>query len=125
MTKLEIIEDVTSFYNINNRSICKRENRSDACVYEDSNGNKCAVGRYLIDTSDLIITVGTSIRKLIEIRNANNLDELLKKEYRGHSEDFWSALQNFHDFESNFTNEGLSEKGLSEKKFLISLYKNK
>ena len=125
MTKLEIIEETTSFYNSHNRAVFIRDNRSDACVYEASNGNKCAVGRCLIDTSNLVDRVAISVATLIKISDVDSLDSLLKEQYRGHSETFWSSLQDFHDFEGNFTTDGLSPRGLFQKDLLISLYKNK
>ena len=123
MTKLEIIEETANFYNLKNRASSVNSIGRQSCVYEDAVGNKCAVGRCLIDTSYLVNITGISVSGLVTRFSAKSLDELLKEEYRGHERLFWSELQSFHDNAENFTNEGLSNQGVTRLSYLKDQFK--
>ena len=80
------------------------------CVYTDSKGRHCAVGRYLrqeFQTTGFYANSGVSIHSL-----AANLDTYLESNVLGLSEDFWQALQELHDSDANWNyDSGLSEHG--------------
>lgn len=116
-SKIEIIEEISNFYNLTNRGIINGQ-----CTYESSTtGNKCAIGRYMIDTSKLVDETTLSVIDLA--KSEGTFDKLLKPEYKGHDKIFWNELQNFHDSTYNFTKTGLSEIGKLEKLKLIERWK--
>lgn len=93
-TKLEIIEETVDHIRLHGRGV----DRDGNCVYYDSwTGKMCAVGRCLIEPS----TVDDGA-----VRYLMPLDEILKPEYRGHSLDFWSGLQDFHDRSDSWHDNG-------------------
>ena len=113
-TKVEIIEETANFYNLTNRAVADDGN----CVYKTADGKMCAVGRCLMD--DFVIDSNAQY-SVCDLFNDNDDDDsiFLKEEYRGHSEDFWSGLQCFHDKNQFFTTEGLSEEGIVFKNILL------
>jgi hypothetical protein len=115
-TKREIIEETANFYHLGNRGYSAH---TLDCVYLDfQTRNRCALGRCFdapdetlydltgtVDRDGCILMAGKPSERWIDI------ETLLKKEYRGHSPDFWNDLQSLHDGEKNWTNDGLSERG--------------
>jgi hypothetical protein len=128
-TKTEIINETATYYS---EDISKRAKNGGDCSYFKNN-KMCAVGRCLINPGkvekETIIALenckieSTSVQEFKKLYN--NLDDLLQEEYRGHDFDFWQALQNLHDYDHNWDNYGLSERGEREVKFLLELYKGK
>ena len=128
-TKTEIINETVAYYSenpLNKRS----KNPLSGCHYSKQN-KMCAVGRCLIDpdkiekeTNIALVNIkieSTSVKDLEKL--FKNLDELFKEEYRGHDSDFWQALQNLHDYDYHWTDEGLSDRGKTEVQFLLDMYK--
>jgi len=110
-TKRQIILETSKAYTYKNRSIVKTSLYigGEGCVYKDSKGNKCAVGRCLLSKSTIFDTMN-------EGYGASNiggvkLDKELKPSYRGHSVKFWEDLQKFHDEKKNWGDKGLTELG--------------
>lgn len=121
--KLEIIEETVKFYNSTNRA-----EHDGSCMYLDhvnGTGNKCAVGRcmtdegiqsygdYVGDVNDLLFHIGRE-----------DLDHILKDEYRGHGSGFWSDLQTLHDNDHFWNKKGLTKSGEEYYQDLINIYKN-
>lgn len=104
MTKLEILDETVEYYKKNPRS---RQ------VYLDVDGSMCAVGRCVINPEDFQNRSNRAgLYGIVSLRtNGLFSDKDLKEEYRGHDVEFWSAIQNLHDFERYWTEEGLSELG--------------
>lgn len=99
-TKAEIVVETLNFYNKNNRGYNAEKN--ECTYYDESTGNKCAVGRCILDSKlENILDfeknndLNSSVKKLDEV--FKGLDSLLKPEYRGHDVHFWSYLQCIHD----------------------------
>lgn len=95
MTKQEIIEETVEYYKNNPFGYdLNRDGISEGgCVYYGPNKQMCAVGRCLIDPTNTNIIFGS----VTSIGRNNNLDDLLKEQYRGHDLSFWQELQSFHD----------------------------
>lgn len=103
-SKAEIVVETLLHYNSKNRGYNRAEGY---CTYLDkSTGNKCAVGRCILDSEIEKVCVfeqeqinqgdgSPSAAKLAA--NFNDLDSLLSPEYRGHDAAFWGHLQFFHD----------------------------
>ncbi len=107
MTKLEIIDMVASHYNSNNRGTIGKK-----CVYKTYGGKMCAVGMCMTEGAlKLYHNFTGSVFQLSE--QVEELDVLLKKEYRGHDKHFWGMLQNFHDDDKSWDDEGMNERGVS------------
>ena len=112
MTEIEIIEETANTYSSSNRSM----KSNGKCYYtHPDNGNHCAVGRCMLEdtlTSLSKIDNEESVAYLLESLGCK-LDDILKPEYRGHSLEFWTALQDLHDGMQNFDDNGITPNGLS------------
>lgn len=123
MTEKEIIEETIEEYSDpNNRALYfKQGGPQDAtCRYITSDGKKCAVGRCL--TKEGLNRVRKCSRKVKAVFGIH-YDNYLKEQYRGHSLDFWTKLQDLHDTHQYWSEEGITEKGVKfvEEKFRIKL----
>ena len=102
-----ILEDTIEYYSESPRAM----DLSGSCQYTDSNGNHCAVGRYMrpeFQTTEFYANNGVSVGSL-----AADLDTYLDSKVIGLEENFWSALQELHDNDTNWGeyDEGLTERG--------------
>lgn len=116
-TKLQIIEELFDNYYVKDPS--KRATYNIACsYYQDSTGNKCAVGMCMLDdaTAKHYESVCSSdvggLNGFLMDEERLHLDDILKEEYRGHAIDFWAKVQVLHDGTGFWTEDGLSEGGL-------------
>lgn len=110
-TVREIVEETAAFYTSENRAVRAGGLYGDAtCQYLTEDRRMCAVGRCLIDPSKI---------NNYPVDDINQLEELLKPEYRGHPIDFWGNLQSFHDTPANWNDEGLSTEGKSVKVYIL------
>lgn len=108
LTKVEIINETVHYYSedVNRRG---RNNIGD-CVYLSSDGSMCAVGRCL-ENPDEFLNASYGIDDLVNTTKEESIDELLKEEYKGHSELFWINLQELHDNNYFWNSDGLSKNG--------------
>lgn len=130
MTKLQILKETYDYYNedVNRRAV----NTIGLCEYFIKGGNGesnryCAAGRCMVEekiekltgsiTSMSYKDSGIKVSKI-------ETDGLFKKEYQGHSLDFWSDIQGFHDDDMYWTKTGISKLGEYEYKRLIKKYRN-
>ena len=104
-SKLEIINETANFYTSENRAVGQ-----PSCMYLTDDGKRCAVGRCLREDLDVKNFDG-DVHDLITDFEVPDIDDLLKEKYKGHSEEFWLELQNFHDISGNWNEEGLTEEG--------------
>ncbi len=117
-TKLEIIKETElAFPNEGSRAKNTKQIGSTYCYLAD-NGNKCAVGRYLLEPEKYLGTIGDIALKEDEDNHIFS-QELFQEEYRGHDIGFWYNLQQFHDDDAHFNDAGLSESG---REYLRQLY---
>lgn len=123
MTKEEIIRETVEYY----KDASKRgyDEVEEVCKYLTEGGNMCAVGRCLIPGSMMEVKRPFIPLKVVEmancqasVMNIENLEEILKPEYRGHSIKFWIRLQNLHDSYEFYTDGTMNEKGLEYAKYL-------
>ena len=119
MTKTEIILETVEYYNNNPRG-----SDNNSCFYFKE-GKMCAVGRCLILPESFenqnLYTIGRVFNNTSSIMDSN-----LKKQYRGHSIDFWKDLQSFHDnplyWEENESGNNLKPRGKFKLENLLELY---
>jgi len=123
MTKEEIIRETVEYY----KDASKRgyDEVEEACKYLTEGGNMCAVGRCLIPGSLMEVKRPFIPLKVVEmagcqasVLNIENLEEILKPEYRGHSIKFWIRLQNLHDSYEFYTDGTMNGRGLEYAKYL-------
>lgn len=115
MTKLQIIDETAEYY-MADPSRRAFDHTFHFCSYLTKNGNMCAVGRCLIDPS------AAEQQKFVGVHDFPDLDLDLKREYRGHGLNFWSALQDWHDCQTNWNETGLTEMGASHLEVLRATY---
>jgi hypothetical protein len=97
-TKLEIIDETVAFYGEDptRRSITPKR----GCRYlNETTGNMCAVGRCLTKGGlDFVHGYeGYGIMFFPDKKSSNDINDLFKNEYKGHSIEFWDNLQTLHD----------------------------
>ena len=99
LTEHEIIKETIEYYTTHPRGIeTNEENELSHCVYLSDDGAMCAVGRCLLPEIREKAK-GCTGGILTIIQDFGPLDPLLQPQYRGHDNDFWRALQAFHDKE--------------------------
>lgn len=102
MTALEIINETVEYYSKDTKL---RASKNGGCYYfQESTGNMCAVGRCANKPRELDGDCYFKDLKLLD-------EEIFKPEYRGHSKEFWTDLQRFHDLDANWDASGLSSYG--------------
>jgi hypothetical protein len=108
--QLAFLEDTASFYNLGNRSYSPRI----GCMYAPSSERTpgCAIGRHLspelqrkLDKMYPDFSVGISAAEAFELL-PDGLKDLGRQ--------FLSGVQALHDTDTNWNNEGLSERGEME-----------
>lgn len=92
LTKKDIILETIEYYEDNPVGY---DNDKGSCCYYSKDGNICAVGRCMVNPEEVEGNFFTTC--INDISYEENIDSLLKKEYRGHDVGFWSDLQQFHD----------------------------
>lgn len=117
-TKLQILEETYNYYsNPSNRATDGNGN----CFYHTKDGRQCAIGRCLINPKSMA-NCSLTVKGFDD--STITLERRLKKEYRGHSKYFWKDLQQWHDFNTYFTETGVSTSGEVEYKRLLKIYDN-
>lgn len=112
LTALEIIDETVEFYSadVSRRALDDNAN----CLYQAPSLNKCAIGRCMTAKA---LAINKNVACTVDFL-VPNIDSLVLKKYRGHSINFWTRLQGFHDFTSYWNKKGLTYKG---KKRVIEL----
>lgn len=133
MTKTEIIQETYNYYTQDPKrrgiQLDPAGNPTARCLYKNiATGSRCAVGRCLVDeVVDAALHVFNnsygSVGNMFESQ-WNELETLLKPEYKGHSQYFWEQLQNFHDDPNNWGKEGITEQGKRLYQGLLREFKN-
>ena len=106
----EILLETVSFYNSKNRGY---DEVSGNCVYEGSDGNRCAVGRCMTDEGIKFVNKfpadgGSDVNVINE---KVNIDSLLQEKYQGASLSFWKELQLLHDTPQCWDDSGITDRG--------------
>lgn len=102
-TRHEIIDEIASHYNNKNRSVNANwhvDSGENKCLYHGFDGKKCAMAYLCKD--DAVFIEGTSADRYLS---------QLKPEYAGYSPEFYNSIQNLHDNDVNWVDNGLSDNG--------------
>ncbi len=106
--------DVAGFYNSSNRALAE----DGACVYSATNVSPgCAIGRCLSPSLRRRLDKGVT-KGIFSIYHKPYLQNRLPKWMVEMGPSFLNAVQRFHDHETNWTNNGLSEMGKRNFEFL-------
>lgn len=105
----QIIEESKEYYRTHPHSKERKDLQDSrtyhSCFYNLIVDNKiishCIVGRCLLEKYHVLDLKGNDCDNctLVIDNKASCLDDMLKPEYRGHSEDFWDMLQELHDID--------------------------
>ena len=109
LTKLEIIDATASHFRLGNRAT----NEYGSCRYCTKDNKKCAVGRYMGPENIPDMYSGGVSNLASELQDLC-LEDVLIPEARGHNWSFWKDLQNLHDQNVNWLEDGLSPVGKRE-----------
>lgn len=110
----EIIDETVNFYGEDvSRRAAIFSGGMWGCMYVSSDGRKCAFGRCMINPY-LREDNHTGFNKNISVQYIKHHDTLLKEEYHGHPIGFWLDLQELHDINQNWNDNGISEWGTKE-----------
>jgi hypothetical protein len=114
MRKLEVAKYILGIYaqDYKQRSMAE----GGACAYTGLNNTHCAAGQAMTQEAlDMLIRTGKNSFEIPKIVNSDEeLDEMMKPEYRGLGQKFWWQLQCIHDGTSNFDEFGITQKGLND-----------
>lgn len=119
-TKIQIIRETAQYYAEDTTRRAK--NDYGGCQYFTDQGQMCAVGRCFRNPAEVQARVfaksldNGSIVGLMNKRVVTEDD--FAPEYRGHETEFWADLQDFHDSNTFWTDQGLSEAGMKNFAFL-------
>lgn len=117
MTKADILNDAIAYYTHNPRSVA-RSKPADQCHYQhpDDPHIKCAVGRWMKEKyrTTKVLSIDELLDESIALygEHINDINKLLINKARGHSQRFWETLQELHDRDAYWGDEGLSESGV-------------
>lgn len=106
MTTLEIIEETVAYYAADPKRRAVTEN--GGCDYITDDGRMCAFGRCEINPIQHSQGIGA------RFDNDEQIENVLKPEYRGQDPYFWRSLQALHDESNNWDETGLTKGGQKE-----------
>lgn len=115
LTALEIIDETAEYYKAD--TSLRGKSDSFACTYYsviDNHTIMCAVGRCMTEEyRQLYKDKGMSIDGIRPpLQNTfKGIDFALQPQYHGQTSQFWDDLQNFHDTDSNWDDNGLTIHG--------------
>jgi hypothetical protein len=122
-TKIEIIKETVDFYSADTSR--RALNCMGGCEYINDEGERCAVGRYMIDPN-LWLSRGTigDVARMLPSNDGRLPTGIVIPECDGHSISFWLDVQSLHDYDGNWNKDGLSICGGAALDTLLNKYKN-
>jgi hypothetical protein len=117
-TKLEIINETVEYYSedVNRRALSINKDGSvDGCKYLTNDGKMCAVGRCL--TEEGLEEFGSRASYY-----NRNMSPFFKEDYQIYDDFFWRDLQELHDYNHYWNEEGLTRHGKEQVQYLLETY---
>lgn len=102
-TEAAVLADTVQYYGEDTSRRAIKAGEACYCVLIDKGHYACSVGRYMIAPEDR--------PNSIPVETIPYLDELLKPEYRGLRMEFWEMLQELHDTDEYWDDDGLTAAG--------------
>jgi hypothetical protein len=126
MTKEQIVRETVAFYTSKNRAavetVYPNECTSTQCLYLTEEGKMCAVGRCMTKKGLERVLVSHPKSSAHDLDDAfDGIDKLLKKKYHGQNISFWANLQRLHDNKNWWDENGITEKGKKEVRYLFKI----
>lgn len=90
-TKIEILDDVVD--HVKKQGGVAYSEEDGMCLYTTKDGKTCGHSMAINPTKRKLLKGELSAKTVIDKYG----DNIHLKKYRGHSDDFWSEVQNFHD----------------------------
>ena len=111
VTKREIVREILETYSDPKARALYKGELGGTCQYENGEGKRCGVGRFMTD--EAIELHGKSAKTIESLSFRYGLNSLLKKEYQGYPLSFWTHIQKLHDTDEYWSEDGVTEEGLS------------
>jgi len=127
MTKEQIVRETVAFYTSKNRAVVESVRpdngcTSTQCLYLTEEGKMCAVGRCMTKKGLGRVLVSYHRASAYDLDDAfDGIDKLLKKKYRGQNIWFWANLQRLHDNKNWWDENGITEKGKAEVRYMFNI----
>jgi hypothetical protein len=127
MTQEQIVRETVAFYTSKNRAVVESkiedsECISTQCLYLTDEGKMCAVGRCMTKKGLERVLVSHPKSSTHDLDDAfDGIDKLLKKKYHGQNISFWANLQRFHDNKHWWDENGITENGKAEVRYLFKI----
>lgn len=116
--QLKFLKEMIAYYSedVNRRAT---NETTGACYYLDKNtGNKCAIGRYIINENSLEFS--GNYKKLI-----NSYPNCIPENIKSLGDEFLSHIQHLHDSNFYWDDSGLRDEGVERIKYIKHNIKNK
>lgn len=119
-TKLQLIDDLLKPYidNPKSRAVITISSGT-SCSYLTKDGRKCLVGQCMLPGP-----WQKSVASASGLFSLFKEEDVFREEYRGHSVNFWSEMQYFHDHNGFWNYSGLTETGKLRLESIKQKYKD-
>jgi hypothetical protein len=127
MTQEQIVRETVAFYTSKNRAAVESVRpdngcTSTQCLYLTDEGKMCAVGRCMTKKGLERVLVSHPKSSAHDLDDAfDGIDKVLKKKYHGQNISFWSNLQRLHDNKNWWDENGITENGKAEVRYLFKI----
>jgi hypothetical protein len=127
MTQEQIVRETVAFYTSKNRAVVETVRpdngcTSTQCLYLTEEGKMCAVGRCMTKKGLGRVLLSYHKASVHDLDDAfDGIDRLLKKKYHGQNISFWANLQRLHDNKNWWDENGITEKGKEEVRYLFKI----
>lgn len=127
MTQEQIVRETVAFYTSKNRAAVETEYElngciSTQCLYLTDEGKMCAVGRCMTKKGLERVLVSHPKSSAHDLDDSfDGIDKLLKKKYHGQNISFWANLQRLHDNKNWWDENGITENGKAEVRYLFKI----
>jgi hypothetical protein len=127
MTKEQIVRETVAFYTSKNRAAVETVHpdngcTSTQCLYLTDEGKMCAVGRCMTKKGLECVLVSYAKASAHDLDDGfDGIDKLLKKKYHGRNISFWDNLQSLHDNKNWWDENGITEKGKAQVRYLFKI----
>jgi hypothetical protein len=127
MTQEQIVRETVAFYTSKNRAAVESVRpdngcTSTQCLYLTEEGKMCAVGRCMTKKGLGRVLLSYHKASVHDLDDAfDGIDRLLKKKYHGQNISFWANLQRLHDNKNWWDENGITENGKAEVRYLFKI----
>jgi hypothetical protein len=123
MTQEQIVRETVAFYTSKNRAAVETVHPDhNHCVYLTDEGKMCAVSRCMTKKGLKRVLVSHPKSNACDLDDGfDGIDKVLKKKYHGQNISFWANLQRLHDNKNWWDENGITEKGKAQVRYLFKI----